>query len=192
MGRPELIAKLMEMFGFHFGGFLAWWAWRTIYLAKLPGITRKLRVMIDWTFELFFPRDISLVQPPPIDLLRWIHLEKGEVLFRSGDRMRAFFYIRHGSVTLTRANGTQEILPAGTIIDQSAHDEDGRWHCSAVAAESIDAVVFRDRALELLKTDLQLVARPRKLKPAAPPITPKETPGATTVVATPGGSAASI
>jgi len=32
--------------------------WRGIYLSKLPGLERKLRVLMDWTIELFFPRDI--------------------------------------------------------------------------------------------------------------------------------------
>jgi NADH dehydrogenase len=41
-----------------FSGLLAWLMWRGIYLAKLPGVERKTRVLIDWTIELFFPRDI--------------------------------------------------------------------------------------------------------------------------------------
>ena len=32
--------------------------WRGIYLVKLPGLERKIRVLVDWTIELFFPRDI--------------------------------------------------------------------------------------------------------------------------------------
>ncbi len=32
--------------------------WRAVYLAKLPGLERKARVLVDWTMELFFPRDI--------------------------------------------------------------------------------------------------------------------------------------
>ncbi|HLW38480.1 MAG TPA: NAD(P)/FAD-dependent oxidoreductase, partial [Candidatus Eremiobacteraceae bacterium] len=41
-----------------FSGFFAWLLWRTIYVGKLPGIERKIRVLIDWTVELFFPRDM--------------------------------------------------------------------------------------------------------------------------------------
>jgi NADH:ubiquinone reductase (H+-translocating) len=41
-----------------FSGLFAWLLWRGIYLAKLPGLERKIRVLIDWTIELFFPRDI--------------------------------------------------------------------------------------------------------------------------------------
>jgi len=41
-----------------FSGLLAWMIWRSVYLAKLPGLERKARVVVDWTMELFFPRDI--------------------------------------------------------------------------------------------------------------------------------------
>jgi NADH:ubiquinone reductase (H+-translocating) len=41
-----------------FAGLLAWLMWRGIYVSKLPGLERKVRVFIDWTTELFFPRDI--------------------------------------------------------------------------------------------------------------------------------------
>jgi NADH dehydrogenase len=40
-------------------GFLAWVLWRTYYLARLPGLDRRLRVTIDWTLGLLFPRDIA-------------------------------------------------------------------------------------------------------------------------------------
>ena len=38
--------------------FGAWLLWRGIYLGKLPGLERKIRVLSDWVIELFFPRDI--------------------------------------------------------------------------------------------------------------------------------------
>lgn len=41
-----------------FSGLFAWLLWRGIYVAKLPGLERKIRVLMDWTIELFFPRDI--------------------------------------------------------------------------------------------------------------------------------------
>lgn len=62
IGEREAVA---EIFGFKFHGFIAWWMWRTIYLAKLPGVSRRLRVVIDWTYDLIFPREISVLVPPP-------------------------------------------------------------------------------------------------------------------------------
>ena len=41
-----------------FSGLLAWLMWRGTYLSKLPGLERRVRVLIDWAIELFFPRDI--------------------------------------------------------------------------------------------------------------------------------------
>jgi NADH dehydrogenase len=47
-----------EIRGQKFSGLFAWLLWRAIYLSKLPGLERKVRVLTDWTIELFFPRDI--------------------------------------------------------------------------------------------------------------------------------------
>lgn len=41
-----------------FSGLIAWLMWRGLYLSKLPGLERKIRVLTDWIIELFFPRDI--------------------------------------------------------------------------------------------------------------------------------------
>jgi len=47
-----------EIKGFRFSGLFAWLLWRSVYLAKLPGLERKIRVLMDWIIDLFFPRDI--------------------------------------------------------------------------------------------------------------------------------------
>jgi NADH:ubiquinone reductase (H+-translocating) len=54
----ELIVPFARNKSLRFSGLLAWMMWRSIYLAKLPGLERKARVMVDWMMELFFPRDI--------------------------------------------------------------------------------------------------------------------------------------
>jgi NADH dehydrogenase len=38
-----------EILGLEIQGFLAWWIWRMYYLANLPTLQKKLRVMADWT-----------------------------------------------------------------------------------------------------------------------------------------------
>ena len=55
IGRRTGVAQI---FGVRFSGFLAWWLWRTIYLAKLPRAEKKLRVMLDWTLDLLFSKDL--------------------------------------------------------------------------------------------------------------------------------------
>jgi NADH dehydrogenase len=46
-------------FKFSFSGHLAWWFWRTVYLSKLISFRKKVRVAVDWTMNIFSPRDIS-------------------------------------------------------------------------------------------------------------------------------------
>ena len=58
IGRRRGVARI---FGFNFSGFLAWWMWRTIYLFKLPGLDKKVRVAFDWTLDLLFPKDVCAV-----------------------------------------------------------------------------------------------------------------------------------
>jgi len=52
-------AGVAEILGLRLSGFLAWWLWRTIYLAKLPTFSRKVRVALRWTFDFAFPRDVT-------------------------------------------------------------------------------------------------------------------------------------
>ncbi len=59
IGRRTGVARI---FGFNFSGFFAWWLWRTIYLSKLPGLDKKLRVAFDWTLDLLFRKDVCAVQ----------------------------------------------------------------------------------------------------------------------------------
>jgi NADH dehydrogenase len=54
----ELTLPFARGTSMRFSGLLAWFMWRGIYLSKLPGLERKIRVLMDWTIELFFPRDI--------------------------------------------------------------------------------------------------------------------------------------
>jgi NADH dehydrogenase len=49
-----------ELRGMRFSGLPAWLLWRGLYLWKLPGSQKRLRVLLDWAVELFFPRDIAL------------------------------------------------------------------------------------------------------------------------------------
>jgi NADH:ubiquinone reductase (H+-translocating) len=48
-----------QVLGMRFSGLPAWWLWRTVYLAKLPGLSKKLRVALKWSLELLFPREIE-------------------------------------------------------------------------------------------------------------------------------------
>jgi len=62
VGHQTACAELKIPFGLRttmrFSGLLAWLMWRGVYLSKLPGAERKVRVLVDWLIDLFFPRDM--------------------------------------------------------------------------------------------------------------------------------------
>ena len=55
LGRFKGIAEIP---GLHLWGFPGWFVTRTYHLYQLPLLSRKLRVVVDWTVALFFRRDI--------------------------------------------------------------------------------------------------------------------------------------
>jgi len=55
LGRFKGIAELP---GLRLWGFPGWFVTRTYHLYQLPLLSRKLRVVVDWTVALFFRRDI--------------------------------------------------------------------------------------------------------------------------------------
>jgi NADH:ubiquinone reductase (H+-translocating) len=56
LGRYKGIADVL---GLRLRGFPGWFVTRTYHLYQLPLVTRKLRVVVDWTTALFFRRDIA-------------------------------------------------------------------------------------------------------------------------------------
>src|SRR5258707_7126670 len=56
LGRHSAVAELPG--GIRISGFLAWFFWRTIYLLKLPGWGRKLRVASAWSLDLLLSPEL--------------------------------------------------------------------------------------------------------------------------------------
>jgi NADH dehydrogenase len=50
-----------EIFGLRVSGFLGWLLWRSVYLAKMPTLLRKIEVAIDWAWNILFPPNIVQV-----------------------------------------------------------------------------------------------------------------------------------
>jgi NADH dehydrogenase len=102
MGSLGHRSAVAEVLGVKLSGFLAWWLWRTIYLAKLPGLDRKIRVATDWTLDLVLPPDIVQLKTEGAVGLRREHFEPGEVVFREGDRGDWLYVVLEGEVEVVR------------------------------------------------------------------------------------------
>src|SRR5258708_29610695 len=76
-------SAVAEVFGFKISGFFAWLMWRSIYLMKLPGLDRKLRVSTDWFLDLLLPPDIVQLKLGQSASLSREHFEAHQIIFRS-------------------------------------------------------------------------------------------------------------
>jgi NADH dehydrogenase len=66
MGQHKAVATIL---GLRLRGFPAWFAARTYHLAMMPGLSRKVRLAIDWTVGLFFGRasaELGQLGHPPV------------------------------------------------------------------------------------------------------------------------------
>ena len=140
IGHRKAVAMVM---GLRFSGLLAWFMWRSVYLMKLPGLDRKLRVMTEWTFELFFPRDINLLTPSFSSPLGEMHLEAGDSLFRSGEPAQSLYAVKKGCVEITDAQGQiVKSAVAGEHFGERALMGDSIWRFDATAKESSELVAI--------------------------------------------------
>jgi NADH dehydrogenase len=108
LGRRSAVA---EIFGVRLSGFLAWWLWRTIYLMKLPGLDRKIRVATDWTLDLVLPTDIVQLKTDRALAVRREYFEPGQVVFREGDRGDWLYVVTEGEVEVLKNGGAAEPMP---------------------------------------------------------------------------------
>lgn len=152
IGHRSAVANMM---GFNFSGILAWFMWRTVYLMKLPGLDRKLRVMTEWTFDLFFPRDINLLTPQFSSPMEEIHLEAGDPLFLHGEPALSFYAVRSGCIQITDDKG--EVVKAarkGDHFGERALLTDRIWRFDATAAEPSTLVAISARTFDKLVSSI--------------------------------------
>jgi NADH dehydrogenase len=102
MGSLGHHSAVAEVFGVKLSGFLAWWLWRTIYLLKLPGLDRKIRVAADWTLDLFLPPDIVQLKTDRAFTIQREHYEPGQTVFREGDRGDWLYVVVDGEVEIAQ------------------------------------------------------------------------------------------
>ena len=122
LGRRSAVA---EVFGIRLSGLVAWFLWRTIYLAKLPGLDRKIRVAADWTLDLFLRQDIVQLNTARSRPITTEHFDVGELVVREGDVGDKLYVIQSGEAAVLKAREGAEpeqvaVLKAGAYFGEMA------------------------------------------------------------------------
>jgi NADH dehydrogenase len=111
--------------------------------------------MTEWTFDLFFPRDINLLTPQYSSPLEEMHLEAGDPLFVAGEPAFSFYAVKSGCVKITDARG--EVVKdarKGDHFGERALLGDRIWRFNATAAEPTTLVAISARTFDKLVTSI--------------------------------------
>src|SRR5258707_5866303 len=95
IGGYEAVA---EMLGVHVSGFLAWLMWRGVYLFKLPTLSRRIKVALDWSWDVLFPRDLSFLNTHTAQQIPYAYYRPGDFIHRQSEVERTFSIIEEGQV----------------------------------------------------------------------------------------------
>ncbi len=107
LGQMAVIGHLCgiaEVMGFRFSGIIAFFMWRAIYWAKLPGFYCKFRVLVDWIIHAFFPVDITQLDVYRTEKVQRSHYQQYSFVFKEGDISDYFYVIEDGEVEIIKTN----------------------------------------------------------------------------------------
>jgi NADH dehydrogenase len=102
-----------EILGMRVSGFPAWVMWRGIYLFKLPTWSRRIKVALDWAWDVLFPRDLSFLNTDAARQVTHAYFRPGDFIHRRGELAQVFSIIEEGEVEVLQT--TEESVEAKVI-----------------------------------------------------------------------------
>jgi NADH dehydrogenase len=154
IGGYEAVA---EMLGVHVSGFLAWLMWRGVYLFKLPTWSRRIKVALDWSWDVLFPRDLGFLNTDNTEQILHAYYRPGDFIHRQGEPARTFSVIEEGQVEVLQHDpgasetkilavlGKGDFFGEGALLGNRPHETSIRAR-SAVRLRQIGSALFSEIA----------------------------------------------
>jgi len=146
-----------ELFGMRASGFLAWFLWRGVYLFKLPTWSRRIKVALDWFWDLLFPRDLSFLNTDATRYLNHAYFRAGDFIHRQGEVARVFSVIEEGEVEILQASeettepkiiavlGKGDFFGEGALLGSRPHETTVRAR-TPVRLRQVGSALFSETA----------------------------------------------
>ena len=156
LGHRSAVAELP--FGIKVSGFVAWWIWRSIYLAKLPGWGRRLRVASAWTLDLLLPAELVQLKLGGSRGVTQEHFEPGQDIFRQGDLGDRVYLVMSGWADVCRSvdgvEGRIARLGPGDWFGEMALLNETTRGATVRCTEAMDALVLPKSEFSILAANL--------------------------------------
>jgi NADH dehydrogenase len=158
MGALGHRSAVAEILGIKVSGFVAWWLWRTVYLMKLPGWGRRLRVASSWTLDMLLPAELVQLKLGGSRGVAQEHFEPGQEVFRQGDLGDRVYVILSGIAEVWRSTDGAETLLArlgpGDWFGEMALLNQTTRGATVRCAASMDALSLPKREFTVLAANL--------------------------------------
>ena len=155
LGHRSAVAQIL---GVNISGFFAWFLWRTIYLMKLPGWGRRLKVAASWTFDLFLSPELVQLRLGQPQGISYAHFEPGEEVFHQGDLGDRIYIITGGRAEIVReVEGNRNLLAVlgpGEYFGEMALLNGTTRNATVRCMEPLDVLSIHKREFSLLATHL--------------------------------------
>jgi len=157
LGHRKGIAQVM---GVKLSGLIAWFLWRTVYLMKLPGIDRKIRVGAAWFLDLFLEPDLVQLRVGKSSGIHQEHFEPGQAVFEQGDLGDRVYIIIKGVAVVVRRDDNQgesvvATLNAGQYFGEMALLNRAPRNATVRCTEAMDVLSIEKGDFNALITHLE-------------------------------------
>ncbi len=138
---------IAEISGLHISGFLGWFLWRGIYLMKLPSISQKIKVGLEWGCDLIFPRTLAHLRADPTRRVSRAYYAAGDYIFEQGDAAVDFFMIEEGEVEVLKKREDETldvlaVLGTGDFFGEAALLDNRPRNATVRARTDVEVVVL--------------------------------------------------
>ena len=159
MGSLGHQSAVAELFGIPISGFPAWFLWRTIYLMKIPGWGRRIKVAASWTLDLFLPPELVQMKLDNSVGVTQEHFEPGQEVFHQGDVGDRIYIILNGKVEVVRDEQRVATLGRGDFFGETALLQQGQRNATVRCLEPMDVLALPKREFSVLSANLPELRR---------------------------------
>ncbi len=149
-----------ELFGVKVSGFFAFWLWRSAFLVKLPSFLQKIKVGIDWAWELVFPRDLSAFSTVSTQPVTRNFFAAGETILDSRTVGPSLYAIESGECELVQTGAAERVLTVigkGELIGRHTLDSFSEEQLALRARSNTEAISLAEDFLERMSGALKPV-----------------------------------